>query len=166
MGSGASAPDFNLPNIGMGLSGIGGKDLEAYARNQLLNGLDPRQKAMLEGQASGSLRSGEQAQRERFASMGNVPVGAQIGAQTNLRSDVNRNLMDALLQGDIGAKQQGFQNWTQLGRMAMGISDTQNQYGLGKYQIDKSNEFNWGNALGGLLQAGGQAGSAAISKGA
>ena len=61
MGSGASAPDFNLPNIGMGLSGIGGKDLEAYARNQLLNGLDPRQKAMLERQASGSLRSGEQA---------------------------------------------------------------------------------------------------------
>lgn len=160
MGGGSgSTPTFQLPDIGKNLASMGGGELEAYARNMLRNGLDPKQRAMLEGSAAGSLRSGEQNQREMFASMGNAPVAAQVGAQTNLRSGVNKNLLNALTEGDINAKQQGFQNWTNLGQMAMGISGGQNQYNLGSYQADQEARAgkagSTGNMIGSGLAAGG-----------
>lgn len=165
MGGGSSAPAFAMPDIGQNLALMGGKDLEAYAKNQLLNGMDAKQRAMLEGQAAGNLRSGEQQLREQFASMGNTPIGAQVGAQTNLRTGIGKNLADTLLQGDMSAKQAGFNNWTQLGNMAMGISNAKNQYGLESYKINEENKFKWGDFLGSLLGAGGSALGGWLSRG-
>lgn len=164
-GGGESAPAWQAPDIGKNLASMGGRELEAYAKNMLQQGLDPKQRAMIEGQAAGSLRSGEQNLREQFASMGNAPIGAQVGAQTNLRSSIGKNLADTLLQGDLSAKQQGFNNWTGLGQMAMGISGMQNQYGMDAYKINKENEFSWGNFLGSLLGAGGNVLGGWLSKG-
>jgi hypothetical protein len=147
-----------------GTEGLFDKDLYKQFLQQAKTGLTPEQKAMIEGKSAGSQRSGEQALREQFASMGNTPVGAQVGAQTNLRSGLNKNLLSALLEGDTNAKQQGVGNIMSTLGLGMRGSGQQNQYNMGKYQIDKENEFSWGDALGGLLGAGGQIGSSLISK--
>ena len=182
MGSGSQAPSAVNPNeylfgteernvpgmFGKGMKIPGQKGLfDRALYDQYLamakNGLDPKMKAMLEGQAGGQIRGGEQSINESFAGSG-LPVGAQLGAKTALRGNVTKNLQNSLLEGDANARQQGTANimgTLGLGQQGAGML---NQYNMGKYQIDKENEFSWGDALGGLLGAGGSIGSAGISR--
>lgn len=132
---------------------------------QSLNGLTPEERANLEKRAGGELRSGTQGLNEQFAGMGNVPIGAKAGAYTNLRSGINENLLNAINSGNLASKGYGLQGISNLLGLGMSESGNRNQFNMSKYQIDKENEFSFGDFLGGVLGAGGQIGSALIRKG-
>lgn len=147
MGS-SSAPAYTEGNILRDM-----REGSEFALNQMTQGLDPRQRAMLEGRSAGAQRSGEQGLREQFASMGNTPVGAQVGAQTQLRSNLNKNLQDSLLQGDLQAKQSGMQNYLALQGLEQGIINPKNQYNMQKYELDSQPGF-WEGLLQSIMSGG------------
>lgn len=146
-----------------GTQGIFDKGLYDQFTNMAKNGLDPKVKAMLEGQAGGQIAGGNQSINESFAGSG-LSQGAKLGAQTALRSNVGKNLNNSLLEGDMNARQQGAGNIFSTLGLGMQGANSQNDYNLNKYNIDKQNEFSFGDAIGGLLGVGGQLGSSYIGK--
>lgn len=75
------------------------------------------------------------------------------------------------LQGlGIGTGIWGQQNSNQLSgagmknQFEMNNTNNKNQFAMNKYQAEKANEFNWGDALGSLLGLGGTLGGAFIGK--
>lgn len=161
MGSSTQVPNYVQPNLLRDM-----KEGTDFALGQMQQGLSPIQRAIIEGSSAGALRSGIQSLQEQIASQGNVPIGASLGALTNMRSQSSRNLMETLFNANQQAKQTGVGNI--LSTLGLGLqgANSQNTYNMEQYKVDKENEFNLGKVLGGLMGAGGQLGSAAISKGA
>ena len=181
MGSGNEAPNAVNPNeylfgtegreVNMmgkkfkipGQKGMFDKGLYDQFLAMAKNGLDPKVKAMIEGQAGGQIRGGEQAINESFAGSGGS-MGSKLAGLTALRSNVGKNTQQSLLEGDMNARQMGAGNVFNTLGIGQSGANSLNQYNMGKYQIDKENEFSWGDALGGLLGAGGSVASAGISR--
>lgn len=149
-----------MVNVG-GRQGLFDKGLYEQFLSQAKTGLDPKMRDLLTNQAGGQIRGGEQSINENTVGM---PIGAKLAALTSLRSNVNKGLQGSLVEGDLNARQQGAGNIFNTLGLGMQGSNMANQYAMNKYQIDKQNEFSWGDALGSLLGAGGQLGSAAIGK--
>lgn len=120
------------------------------------------------GQIGSQLRQGQEQLKEGFASTGvNVPIDAMIAGQNKLQNSANNslaNLTDKYAMMNYDAKNSAFNNYGNLIGLASGESNNANSYNLNKYQIDKSNEFSWGDALGGALGAGGSIAGAGISR--
>jgi len=120
------------------------------------------------GQIGSQLRQGQEQLKEGFASTGaNVPIDAMIAGQNKLQSSANNslaNLTDKYAMMNYDAKNSAFNNYGNLIGLASGESNNANSFNLNKYQIDKSNEFSWGDALGGALGAGGSIAGAGISR--
>ena len=90
-----------------------------------------------------------------------------IAGQNKLQNSANNslaNLTDKYAMMNYDAKNSAFNNYGNLIGLASGESNNANSYNLNKYQIDKSNEFSWGDALGGALGAGGSIAGAGISR--
>jgi len=119
-----------------------------------LNGLSPEQRAMIEGQASGQIRGGEQAINEAFAGSGS-PIGAKLAGITALRSNIGKNTQNALLQGDENAKMNAFNSLLQGAGLNHNIMNDNRNFNLQKQAYDDANSFDFGNFLGNLLGAGG-----------
>lgn len=120
------------------------------------------------GQIGSQLRQGQEQLKENFASTGgNVPIDAMIAGQTKLQNSANNslaNLTDKYAMMNYDAKNSAFGNYGNLIGLASGEGNNQNSFNLNKYQIDKANEFSWGDALGGALGAGGSVAGGAISR--
>ncbi len=120
------------------------------------------------GQIGSQLRQGQEQLKENFASTGgNVPIDAMIAGQTKLQNSANNslaNLTDKYAMMNYDAKNSAFGNYGNLIGLASGEGNNQNSFNLNKYQIDKANEFSWGDALGGALGAGGSIAGGAISR--
>jgi len=120
------------------------------------------------GQIGSQLRQGQEQLKEGFASTGvNVPIDAMIAGQNKLQNSANNslaNLADKYAMMNYDAKNSAFNNYGNLIGLASGESNNANSFNLNKYQIDKSNEFSWGDALGGALGAGGTIAGAGISR--
>ena len=163
-------PDTTMPGGGFGKGmtikgskGIFDKGLYDQFLAMAKNGLDPKVKAMIEGQAGGQIAGGTQAINESFAGSG-LSQGSKLAGMTALRSNVGKNTQNALLEGDMNARQTGAGNVFNTLGIGQSGSNAMNQYNMGKYQIDKENEFSWGDAIGGLLGAGGSVAGAGISR--
>lgn len=120
------------------------------------------------GQIGSQLRQGQEQLKENFAGTGgNVPIDAMIAGQTKLQDSANNslaNLTDKYAMMNYDAKNSAFGNYGNLIGLASGEGNNQNSFNLNKYQIDKANEFSWGDALGGALGAGGSVAGGAISR--
>lgn len=120
------------------------------------------------GQIGSQLKQGQEQLKENFASTGaNVPIDAMIAGQNKLQSSANNslaNLTDKYAMMNYDAKNSAFNNYGNLIGLASGESNNANSFNLNKYQIDKANEFSWGDALGGVLGAGGSIAGAGISR--
>jgi hypothetical protein len=142
----------------------GGREAFDYAMNMMKKGLPEDLKKEYErrfsGDIAGQVRGGEQNLKERFSSMGNVPVGAMNDAYTKLRSGANEatgNFYGGMIGKDFDARQTGFGNFATLQGIANALANSKNQYNLGKFQIDEENKFKFGDFLGSLFGAGGNA---------
>lgn len=120
------------------------------------------------GQIGSQLKQGQEQLKENFASTGgNVPIDAMIAGQNKLQSSANNslaNLTDKYAMMNYDAKNSAFNNYGNLIGLASGESNNANSFNLNKYQIDKANEFSWGDALGSALGAGGSIAGAGISR--
>jgi hypothetical protein len=169
MGS-SKAPDYEDPKV---TQMEGGREAFDYAMNMMKKGLPEEMKREYErkftGDISGQVRGADQMLKEKFSSMGNVPVGAMNDAFTKVRSGANEataNFRGDMVEKDFGAKQAGFGNFTSLQGIAQALANAKNQYKLGKHQIDEEGKFSFGNMLGSVVGAAGNVGAGAASAGA
>lgn len=132
----------------------GGEELMKLLKARL-GGIDPRQRAMIEGQASGQIAGGTQAINENFAGSGGS-IGSKLGALTALRSNVGKNTQNALLQGDMNAQDSGIQGLFQGGGMNADIGQKNRALNMQQQQIDDQPGF-FENLLSGLAGGAGAA---------
>jgi len=148
-----------------------GKDMLDNIMSEIKNGLPADLRSRIENQGtgaiSGNLKSGEEKMRRTFASEGDVPIGARTDAMSNLNKNANKSLNDLYTNiGDMDYKamQNAYGKYGDLIRLAMGKANSTNDARLKSYQIESEGDFSWGDAIGGLLGAGGQIGGAILSK--
>jgi hypothetical protein len=158
MAKGDEAPKFQTARIN-DLPG-GGQSFD-FATKLMANGLPQDLKDAMtnqfQGNQAGQLRSGEQALRESFASQGNAPSGSLLSGLVSQQSNANNSAKDYyanLLNQDFGARQQGFNNLTNIQSLIASLTGQKNDYNMNKYKIDKENEFSWGQFLGDALGFG------------
>jgi len=142
----------------------GGGDAFKYILDQLKNGIDPKQRAMIEGQGAGQIAGGTQAINEASAGSGGS-VGNKLAGLTALRSNVGKNTQNTLLQGDMNAKNNAFSGLLQGGGLNADIGQKNRALNMQQKAYDDANDFSFGDLLGGAFGAAGQIGSAAASKG-
>jgi len=155
---GDEAPKFQTARVG---DLPGGQRSFDFATQLMANGLPPELKQAMtnqfQGNLGGQLRSGEQALQENFASQGGGPTGALLGGLVSQQANANNASKDYyanLLNQDFGARQQGFNNLTNIQSLLASLTGQKNDYNMNKYQIDKQNEFSWGQFLGDALGFG------------
>lgn len=139
-----------------------GEEILNRLLEEMRNGLPGDFKKKLEAQGkgaiSGNLKTGEEQLRRTVARQGDVPIGAKTDALAGLNQNANKSLNDLYLgigDMDYKAMQNAFAKYGDLNRLAFGKSALVNDSRLKGYEIDKANEFSWGDALGGLFGAGG-----------
>ena len=162
--------DYEIP--GQESSIPGGQELYDTILSQFKNGLPDniRDIYLKQGKAQigSNLAEGNQNLKESLAGAGsNVPIDALISGQTKLQSGANKEiagLNDTVALRNMDFKEQGYNDLLKLFGLAGGDASNTNSFNLNKYQIDKENEFSWGDALGGALGAGGQIGGAALKR--
>ncbi len=132
-----------------------------YALNLLKDGLpkDIEDNLMkrFHGGLSGQTLSGKQDLNEAFSSQGNAPVGSLLGGLTSLRGNANKQTSDVTTDlglQDFNAKQQGFGNLMSLLNLSSGNASKANDFNMNAYNIEESNRFKPGQALGSALTAG------------
>lgn len=181
MGSGTATPtqtttgDILFGNKKKGIDESylpGGKDFYEAFMKQYKEGL-PKDISDIytkqgKAQIGSQLAEGQQELLESLTGSGSgVPIDALIGGNTRLQNNANKsmsNLSDTLAMRNYGAKQDAFSNYANLIGLATGQGASNNAFNMQKYQIDKDKEFSWGDALGGLLGAGGSVASAGITR--
>lgn len=132
----------------------GGEDAFNFIMQRIKNGIDPKQRAMIEGQASGQIAGGTQALNEAFAGSG-LSQGSKLAAQTALRSNVGKNTQQTLLQGDENAKMGGLNALFQGAGLNHNIMNDNRNFNLQQKAYQDSQDFDWGDLFGGLLGTGG-----------
>ena len=138
----------------------GGGDAFSFIMDRLKNGLDPKQRAMIEGQAGGQIAGGTQAINESFAGSG-LSQGAKLGAQTALRSNVGKNTQQTLLQGDENAKTGALQGLFSGAGLNADIGFKNREQNLAEKAYRDANDFDPGKMFGQLLQTAGGLGATA-----
>ena len=146
-------------------------------------GLPPALKALLlksaEDNANNSLVSSKRAMTEQLAGR-QLPTGAMLrpmgdlySQKANTMTGVNKDIAMGDYQAQQTNRDKALSGFLGLTGASTGIAgqknafnlqnaNQRNQYGMEKYKIDKSNEFDWGKLMGDLAGAGGQLGGAAI----
>lgn len=139
-----------------------GKELLDSILNEMRNGLPAKLRAQMEasgkGAISGRTKSAEDQLARTFAQQGDIPVGARTDALSKVDENARKTLNDLYLglsKADYEAMQRAFGKYTDLNQLAFGKSAATNQPRLAAYEIDKANDFSWGDALGGLFGLGG-----------
>jgi hypothetical protein len=155
----------NKANYGTFGNFAGGDQAFKFIMDRLQNGVDPKIRAMIEGQAGGQLRGGEQSINEAFAGSGS-PIGAKLGALTSLRSNVGKNTQNTLLQADDNAKTGALQSLFGGAGLNADIGLKNRMQNFAEQQYRDSQGFDFGNFLGNLLNAGGNVFSSYILKNA
>lgn len=131
------------------------------------------------GAIGGALSEGKQALKESLTGTGqNIPLSAMLKGQNLLQTDANKSLND--LNNKLGllnyqANQDSVRNY--LGLMGIGAditgqkamfdanqANSRNQYNLQEYDINESNRFKIGDALGALIGAGSNVASVGVSR--
>lgn len=131
------------------------------------------------GAIGGALNEGKQALKESLTGTGqNIPLSAMLKGQNLLQTDANKSLND--LNNKLGllnyqANQDSVRNY--LGLMGIGAditgqkamfdanqANSRNQYNLQEYDINESNRFKIGDALGALIGAGSNVASVGVSR--
>ena len=187
MGKGATLPNYTAPQLGgFGIENIqGGKGVLDEVWNKRNEGLPTDVLSRMQRQGlggiSGNLQAGLNQINQGFSGSG-LSQGARLGAISDLYQGSGRSqidLQDRMANMNYQAKQQNygdaFNRYMSLINQAAGIgqmqnqnalasASMQNQWGMNKYNIDKQNEFSWGDALGSLLGAGGMIGGAMLGK--
>lgn len=119
-------------------------------------------------QIGSNLEEGKQDLLESLTGSGSgVPIDALIGGNAKLQNNANKSfasLTDQLAMRNYGAKQDAFGNYANLIGLATGQGTNKNTFDMNKYNIDKQNEFSWGDALGATLGVGGSVASAGITR--
>lgn len=119
-------------------------------------------------QIGSNLREGQQQLKQGLSSAGgNVPIDALISGQTKLQNSANNSLSalaDKYAMVNYDAKNSAFGNYANLIGLATGQGAKADSFNMNRYNIDKQNEFNWGDALGGALGVGGTVAGAGISR--
>ena len=162
-----------LPWVETGQEGMpGGEGALSFAESLMKSGLPAALKEEMtrrfQGSIGGGLRTEQSNLGQRFARMGNVPIGAVQNAYGNLQDQANNATNDFygnLISQDFGARQTGFGDWNTLMGTAVGAGNAQNTYAMEKYKIDSENSFSIGKLMGSLMQAGGQVGGGMASAG-
>lgn len=137
----------------------GGDDIWAIIQNRIKNGLSPEELQMIQGQAGGQLRGGEQAINESYAGSG-LPTQAKLGAQVALRSNIGRNTQNAITQGNLDAKSGGLASFFNLEGLRQNAENSifDQNYKRDQMRMAKeANSFGWGDILSGLFGLGGKA---------
>lgn len=132
----------------------GGEEAFKFIMDRLKNGLDPKQRAMIEGQAGGQIAGGTQAINEAFAGSG-LSGGSKLGALTALRGNVGKNTQNALLQGDMSAKENALSALLQGAGLNSDIGLKSRMQGLQEKAYNDSQDFSWGDLFGGLFGTAG-----------
>lgn len=186
MGS-TEVPSFSSPGYNMdytvGANVEGGNDMLTMAKN-LMNskGLPEHIRKLREQQGLGAIAGARKSGlKDMRGAVGNGAAVAEgfAGINENLTRGTQQlygNLAEMDYNAQKSDRQEGFGNFGNLIQMAMQGANSKNQlrgdmssrmndYNMTKYQIDESNRFKFGDALGGLMGAAGQIGGAAASKG-
>lgn len=188
-GSSAELAPLSLPSMEkygiqdqLGSTGQGFLNDLLARQNQ---GLPDQLKALITKQAedtvNASLTSAKRQAKESLAGR-QVPTGSLVRTmadlytnKANVMTGVNKDLALSDYQEKVANQAKALQGFLGLQGMASGMAGSKNQfnlstagmqnaYNMNKYNVDKANEFNWGEALGSLFGAGGTIGGAMIGK--
>lgn len=140
----------------------GGNDVFQQVMEEMRSGMPKDLRTRVEkqgrGTVAGNLKSGEEQFRRTFAQQGDVPIGARTDAMSGLNQNANKTLNDLYLNMadmDYKARNNAFGKYGDLTRLALGKAGTVNDARLKGYEIDKANDFSWGDAFSGLFGAAG-----------
>lgn len=140
----------------------GGKELLESIMSEIRNGLPANVRARIEkqgkGNIAGGLRSAEDRLNRTFAASGTVPIGAKSDAVAGLQVNSNKGLNDLytrLDELDLNTRNKAFEKYRELISLALNRANSVNSARLGQYQIDSSDDFDLGGAIGGLFGLGG-----------
>ena len=190
MSSGTKAPTFTQADLTKDYS-IGGQldqtgqGLMAELMNNRLQGIPQdvqnKLRTAVQQQTNNQVVDAKRLMQENLQGK-QLPTGALTNAVSGLYRDRSQQLAGLesnLAMSDYEAKQanmmkalSGYQGLTGLStnignlknQYSLANANMMNQNAMNKYQIDRDNEWGWGDLVGSLLGAAGQLGGAAIGK--